>query len=67
MSEVADRLIKAGQEEARTRPRLRGNNQNPRQVELRKELDLDTIRKARADFDAGKISLEEFNRIAGRK
>ncbi len=62
-------LTEAAQAEVASRPIIGGVGTDvARQSELNKELNLSNataIEKARADLAAGKISPEEFNRIAG--
>jgi len=66
MSELQE-LTKAVQKEALTRPAIGGKGQDLRQVELDKELNLNSIKKARADLAAGKINLEQFDKTTGRQ
>lgn len=61
------KLTRAAQAEALSRPTIGGNSQDLRQVELERELNLDSIKQARNDLAAGKISLERFNKITNRK
>lgn len=61
------KLTRAAQAEALSRPTIGSNSQDLRQVELERELNLDPIRQARRDLEAGKISLDQFNRITNRK
>jgi len=66
-TEPISNLTRAAQEEARTRPTIGGKGQDARQVALDRELNLDAIRNARADFASGKINLEQFDTITKRK
>lgn len=60
--------IKQGaQKEAQTRPFIGGNSQNPRQVELEREMNLRNIEEANARLRSGSITMEEYDRLTGRK
>lgn len=67
MTEQGDKSKKteAAQREALTRPVIGGKSQDPRQVELNRELDLSAIQEAKADLAKGTISIEEFEQLTG--
>lgn len=61
-------LKEGAQKEQLTRPTIGGTSQEPRQIELNKDVRLDPIIiRAKADLTAGKISLEQFNIITKRR
>ena len=65
MESGKSKLAEAVQKEALTRPVVAGRSQDPRQVELNRELDLDLIKQAREDLAKGTISIEEFDQLTG--
>ena len=69
MAEKSDksRVREAAQREALTRPVIGGKSQDPRQVELDKELNLKNIEEANARLRKGNIAMEEYDELTGRK
>lgn len=69
MAEKGDKskVREAAQREAQTRPVIGGKSQDPRQVELDRELDLRNIEEANARLRKGTITMEEYDKLTGRQ
>jgi hypothetical protein len=59
------KLIKGVQNEANSRPDIGGEGEGPRQVELNVGLVSSEVKEARKKFDAGRMTVEELENIAG--
>lgn len=69
MEEKGDKskVKEAALKEAQTRPDIGGKSQDPRQVELDRELNLKNIEEANARLRKGTITMEEYDKLTGRQ